>query len=135
MIRQLPARVVTGGYILHSGLEKRRVDDQHAAALHGMATGAYPFLNRIRSDRFVRLLSAAEIATGALLLTPVVPAALAGAALTAFSGALLTMYFRTPGMRKEGSIWPSPAGMGLAKDVWMFGIGLSLLSDAATDRD
>jgi hypothetical protein len=36
---------------------------------------------------------------------------------------------KTPGMRREGSIWPTEQGIGLAKDVWMLGIGLSLVLD------
>ena len=63
-----------------------------------------------------------------------VPAALAGAGLTAFSGALLGMYLRTPGLRREGSLRPSQQGVPLAKDVWMLGVGLGLLADAVTDR-
>lgn len=37
----------------------------------------------------MRLLSACEIALGSALLVPIVPAAVAGAGLTAFSGGLL----------------------------------------------
>jgi hypothetical protein len=47
--------------------------------------------------------------------------------LSGFSGALLTLYMRTPAMHKEGSIWPTPTGMALSKDVWMLGVGLDLL--------
>jgi hypothetical protein len=39
------------------------------------------------------------------------------------------MYWRTPTMRKAGSIWPTPAGTAISKDVWMLGIGASLLID------
>jgi hypothetical protein len=92
-----------------------------------MAVGAFPFLRDIPPERFLRMLAAGEIATGAALLTPFVPNGLAGAALTAFSGSLLTMYWRTPALRKSGSVWPTPAGIGVSKDVWMFGIGLGLL--------
>jgi hypothetical protein len=74
------------------------------------------------------MLAAAECATGTALLTPFVPNKLAGAALTAFSGSLLTMYWRTPALRKSGSIWPTPAGIAVSKDVWMFGIGLGLVA-------
>ena len=35
-------------------------------------------------------------------------------------------------MRKEGSVVPSERGITLAKDVWMLGIGLGLVIDAAT---
>lgn len=41
------------------------------------------------------------MASGALLLT-VVPTAVAGAGLAAFSAGLLGLYLRTPGMRQEG---------------------------------
>jgi len=135
LARQLPTRLVTGGYILHSGLGKWRIDEEHAAGMQGMAANAFPFLKRLPPARFARLLSTAEIATGALLLTPVVPAGVAGAALTAFSAGLLTMYFRTPGMRKPGSIWPTQAGNGLAKDSWMLGIGLALLAEDAVAEE
>jgi uncharacterized membrane protein YkgB len=54
---------------------------------------------------------------------------LAGGALTGFAGALVTMYLRTPALHKPGSVWPTPAGIGVSKDVWMLGIGLGLLAD------
>ena len=101
---------------------------------HGMAADAYPFLKSIPPRRFLRLLAVGEIATGTMLLAPFVPAALAGAALTAFSGGLVTLYLRTPALRKPNSIWPSQAGIAVSKDVWMLGIGLGLLADAAADR-
>jgi uncharacterized membrane protein YphA (DoxX/SURF4 family) len=131
--RDLPTRLATGAYVLHAGLEKRRVEAESAKGLHGMASGAFPFLGSIEPERFQRLLSAGEITVGALLLAPFVPRRLAGLALTAFSGSLLTMYLRTPSLHKEGSVWPTPAGIGVSKDVWMLGIGIGLLapSDAA----
>lgn len=132
--RQVPTRLATGAYILQSGLEKWGGNDEQAAGLHGMASGAFPFLKSIPPRRFLRLLAAAEVATGTALLAPFVPAALAGAALTAFSGGLVTMYLRTPALRKPNSLRPSPAGMAISKDVWMLGIGLGLVLDAATER-
>jgi hypothetical protein len=105
--RDLPARIATGGYILHSGLEKWRGDETRAKALHGVASNAFPVLQQIPPERFLRILAASEIAIGTALLVPVVPNAVAGAALTGFSGSLLAMYARTPAMRKPGSIWPS----------------------------
>jgi hypothetical protein len=130
--RDLPGRVTTGAYILHSGLDKWRADEARATALHGMASGAFPVLNRIPPTRFLRLLAASEIVIGTALLTPIVPNALAGAALTGFSGSLVTMYARTPALRKAGSIWPSQAGIAVSKDIWMLGIGLGLVADAFT---
>lgn len=132
--RDLPGRVITGAYILHAGLEKWHADPDHAGAVHGMAAGAFPVLERVPPPRFVRLLAAWEMAIGAALLAPPVPNAVAGAALTGFSGGLLALYGRTPGLRKPGSIWPSSAGTGISKDVWMLGIGLGLVVDSLTSR-
>ncbi|AXI78387.1 hypothetical protein [Peterkaempfera bronchialis] len=132
----LAPRLATGAFILNSGLTKRRSldDEQTARALHGMACGSYPFLERIEPRAFLKLLSAAEIALGAALLLPVVPSALAGAGLTAFSGGLVGLYLRTPGMRKPGSLAPTEQGLPLAKDFWMLGIGLGFLTDACVSR-
>jgi uncharacterized membrane protein YphA (DoxX/SURF4 family) len=132
--REVPGRVATGAYILHSGLEKWNGGDEQAAGLHGTAANAFPFLKNVPPRRFLKLLSATEIATGVALLTPFVPAAVAGAALTGFSGSLVALYLRTPALRKPGSIWPGPAGIGVSKDVWMLGVGLGLLADAAARR-
>jgi len=128
-IRDIPLRLVTGAYIAHSGLEKWHGTADQAAGLHGAATTAFPGLRPIPPALFLRLLAAGELAIGSLLLAPRVPNAVAGAALTGFSGALLAMYLRTPAMHKAGSIWPSRTGIAVSKDVWMLGIGLSLLAD------
>jgi hypothetical protein len=69
------------------------------------------------------------LGVAAALLAPIVPPAIAGAALTGFSAALLTMYLRTDGMHKPGSIWPTSQGTAISKDVWMLGIGLGLVVD------
>ncbi|MEN0135158.1 MAG: DoxX family membrane protein [Rhodococcus sp. (in: high G+C Gram-positive bacteria)] len=128
----LPGRIATGGFILHSGLQKWSADEQTAQGVHGMAAGAFPFLNAIPPERFVKLLSVAEISTGALLLAPFVPTAVAGAALTGFSGGLVAMYARTPGLRNPGSIWPNENGIAVAKDTWMLGMGLGYVLDGWT---
>jgi len=99
-----------------------------------MAAGAFPVLKDVPPARFLRVLAAGEIVVGTALIVPVIPGALAGAALTGFSGALLAMYGRTPALRRPGSIWPSQAGIGVSKDVWMLGIGLGLMAGAITDR-
>jgi hypothetical protein len=130
----LAPRVATGAFILNSGLGKRKLDPEHAAGLHGMASGTYPFLGKLEPQQFGKLLSTGEIALGAALLVPVVPTALAGAALTAFAGGLLGMYLKTPGMREEGSLKPTQQGVALAKDVWMLGIGLGFVADALANR-
>lgn len=133
--RHLPARIATGAFILNSGLGKRGADEQTAQGLHGMASGAYPFLGKLAPKDFVRLLSAGEMTLGAALLLPVVPTVLAGAGLAAFSAGLVGLYLRTPGLRQPGSVRPTPDGIAIAKDVWMFGIGLGFVVDALTSDD
>ncbi|HEV7657109.1 MAG TPA: hypothetical protein VGP36_20585 [Mycobacteriales bacterium] len=133
-IADIAPRVATGAFILNSGLGKRNVDAEHAKNLHGMASGTYPFLGKLEPAQFAKLLSAGEITLGAALLAPVVPTALAGAALTAFAGGLIGMYLKTPGMRKDGSLAPSPQGLAIAKDVWMLGIGIGFVADAIANR-
>ncbi|WP_431783343.1 hypothetical protein [Streptomyces chumphonensis] len=134
-LRHVAPRLATGAFILNSGLGKRRMDPESAAGLHGMATHAYPFLDKLPPTTFARLLSAGETALGAALLLPVVPTALAGAALTAFSAGLVGLYLRTPGMREEGSLRPTQEGTALAKDVWLLGVGLGFVLDEAPSRD
>jgi hypothetical protein len=133
-LADLAPRVATGAFILNSGLSKRNVDPEHAAGLHGMASGAYPFLGKMDPQQFARLLSAGEMTLGAALLLPVVPTALAGAGLAAFAGGLVGLYLRTPGMRQEGSLAPTEQGIGLAKDVWMLSIGIGFVLDSLANR-
>ena len=132
--RSLPGRAATGAFILHSGIDKWNGSAAQAEGVHGMAAGAFPFLKSIPPERFLRYLAAGEIVTGALLISPFVSNAVAGAALTGFSGSLLTMYAKTPALHKPGSVWPTPAGIAVSKDVWMLGIGLGLLADARAKR-
>jgi len=131
--RHVPARLATGAWILHSGVEKWGGDETSAKGYHAFATTAFPFLKKVPPQRFLRVLAAGEIAVGAVMLAPFVSPALAGAALTGFSASLLALYFRTPGMRKPGSVWPTPDGVAVSKDVWMLGIGLGLLADAVVE--
>jgi uncharacterized membrane protein YphA (DoxX/SURF4 family) len=134
-LRHVPGRLAAGAFTLHAGIEKLSAEPEHAAGIHGMAAGTYPFLADIPPERFVRALAIGEIVLGGALLAPVVPTRVAGAALTAFSAGLLGLYAKTPGMRKPGSVWPSPQGIGLSKDVWLLAIGAALaLDDAVGDR-
>ncbi len=130
-LRDVPGRVATGAFILHAGLEKWSGDDARAERVHQAASAAFPVLEPIDPPMFLKALSVAEMTTGALLLAPFVSNRKAGAALTAFAGSLLAMYLRTPAMHKPGSVWPTPAGTAVSKDVWMLGIGLGLLAGGA----
>lgn len=130
---QLPVRLAAGAYTLNSGLSKRGVPDEVAAGLHGMASGAFPQFAQMESQQFVKLLSAGEIAIGTALLLPFVPSGLVGAVLSLFGGGLVRLYLKTPGMTEEGGIRPTQDGTGLAKDAWLFAIGLALLIDGLSN--
>jgi hypothetical protein len=135
LLRQLPVRVTTGAYVLNSGFGKLQADQETAESLQGFAATTYPMLGKLDARRFTTLLAAGEIMTGVALLVPLVPAVVAGTALTGFAGALLGLYLKTPGMRKEGSLRPTEQGISLAKDVWLLGVGLSLVLDDVTRDD
>jgi hypothetical protein len=134
LLRQLPMRIAAGAFILNSGLGKLSADKAGAEQLQGFAAATYPFLGKMEPKQFARLLAVGEIASGAALLIPVIPAALAGLGLSAFATGLLGLYLKTPGMRKEGSLRPTEQGIALAKDVWLLGIGLSLVLEDLLDR-
>jgi uncharacterized membrane protein YphA (DoxX/SURF4 family) len=130
-LRNLPTRISTGAYILHTGLSKWNGTEEQAKGVHATAAGAYPFLADVQPATFLKVLAGVEIGIGAALLTPFIGNRLAGAALTAFSGGLIGMYLRTPALHEPGSVWPTRAGTAISKDIWMVGIGLGLLADAS----
>jgi uncharacterized membrane protein YphA (DoxX/SURF4 family) len=130
-LRNIPTRIATGAYILHTGLSKWNGTEEQAKGVHATAAGAYPFLADVQPATFLKVLAGVEIGIGAALLTPFIGNRLAGAALTAFSGSLIGMYLRTPALHEPGSVWPTRAGTAISKDIWMVGIGLGLLADAS----
>ena len=134
-LSEIGPRLSAGAFILNSGLGKRSADEATAAGVHGFAAGTYPFLKSMEPKQFVQVLSTAEIGVGAALLTPFVPTALAGAILTGFSGGLLGLYLRTPGMHKPGSLAPTQEGLAIAKDSWLLGIEIGLLVRGTLDRE
>lgn len=131
-LAQVPQRLVTGAFILNSGIEKWAGDEQTAAGVHGMAAGTYPFLKNVDPPTFLRALATSEIALGVALLTPVVPGAVAGAALAGFATGLLGLYLRTPGM--HNNLRPTQQGTAIAKDIWMLGIGAGLVLGSRRKR-
>ena len=135
-LRRAPLRLTTGAFILSTGLDKWKGDEQTAGQIHGFASGTYPFLKGIEPQKFLKVLAAGEIATGSALLIPVVPAAVAGVALSGFAAGLLGLYFRTPGMRRgPKDLRSTPQGLPISKDVWMLGAGLALVVDGLTADD
>ncbi|MFD9407221.1 hypothetical protein ACFWBN_09435 [Streptomyces sp. NPDC059989] len=132
--RQFPLRLTVGAFFLNSGLSKLGADEATAERLQQFAATTYPFLGKHDAQKFVQLLSAGELAIATTLLLPVVPAAVAGVALTAFSVGTIGLYLRTPGMRQEGSLRPTEQGTVLAKDVWMLGIGVSIIAEGLNEH-
>ena len=117
-IRDMPARVTAGAFILNSGLGKLSADEQTAQGLHQMAAGVYPFLGSMKPQDFAKLLGAGEVAVGTALLLPVVPSGVAGLLLTGFSGACSACTSRSPACARRAacarpsraSRWPRTAG-------------------------
>ncbi len=128
-LTHLPLRLTTGAFVLNSGINKLGADEGTAQFLHGAAAGTYPALFKdMEPKKFAKLLAYSEIAVGAALLAPKVSATVAGAALTGFGASLMGMYFTTPSMTLDDGIRPSQEGTAVAKDVWLVGAGLTLLS-------
>lgn len=130
----IPLRLSTGAFILNSGLSKRDIDRDTAGYLQGMAANAFPQVKQLDPEKFGKVISAVETGLGAALLLPFIPSRLVGLGLAAFSGGLLAMYFRTPEMTEDDDVRPSQQGTPVAKDVWMFGIALSLIIDGGRRR-
>jgi hypothetical protein len=128
-LSHIPLRLTTGAFIFNAGWGKRHLDEDGAARLQGMAATVIPPMSSMEAARFGKLLSYAEMTLGAALLLPFVPSRLAGVGLGIFSGCLVTIYLKTPGMTLEDGIRPSPQGTALAKDIWMLGIAAALILD------
>ncbi len=126
----VPLRVATGAYILNSGINKLRAGEEEQEQMHGWASSVYPMFKDMKAGDFTKLLGYGEIGVGALLLLPTVPSAVAGGALAAFGAGLTGMYLKTPGMTEEDGIRPTTEGIGLAKDVWLVGAGLTLATQS-----
>ncbi len=120
-------RLVSGAYILNSGINKLRLDEESAAGLQQMASNGVPQLGNMEPAAFGKAVSATEISLGSALLLPLVPSRLAGLGLAGFSGVMLSMYLRTPGLTESDGIRPTAEGGTLAKDVWLAGIAVALI--------
>lgn len=126
----VPLRVATGAFIVNSGLNKLKADEEGQQQMHGWASSVYPMFKDMKPSDFTKLLGYGEIGVGALLLLPTVPSAVAGAALTAFGAGLTGMYLKTPGMTEDDGIRPTAEGTAVAKDIWLVGAGLTLATQS-----
>ena len=120
-------RAVPGAFILNSGIGKLRMDAQTAEGMQGKAAQGVPPLGKLTPEQFAKFLSYGEIAVGASLLLPFVPTRIAGLALAGFSGSMISMYLRTPGMTESDGVRPTQDGTAVAKDSWMLAIAGALL--------
>ncbi|MGP9682401.1 MULTISPECIES: hypothetical protein [unclassified Brachybacterium] len=120
-------RAVPGAFILNSGIGKLGMPAEMAAGLQGMAAQGVPPLGKLSPEQFAKFLSYGEIAVGASLLLPFVPRKVAGLALAGFSGSMVAMYLRTPGMTQADGVRPSQEGTAVAKDSWLLAIAAALI--------
>ena len=120
-------RAVPGAFILNSGISTLGMDAGTAEALRGMAAQGVPALGKLTPEQFAKFLSYGEIAVGASLLLPFVPTRIAGLALGTFSGSLVSMYLRTPGMTQADGVRPTQEGTAIAKDTWLLAIAAALV--------
>ncbi|QBI18625.1 hypothetical protein ER308_02965 [Egibacter rhizosphaerae] len=124
---EAPLRISSGAFILQQGLSKRDMPDEAAQGLLEFAKSAeIPGIADLEPREFIDLVAIAETALGGVLLAPFVPRRLAGLGLMTFSGFLLRLYWKAPGMREEGGIAPTSDGTAMAKDAWLFAIGMAL---------
>ena len=97
-LSHLPPRLITGAYIVNTGVSKLVADEETAKGLHGMATAAYPFLGKLDAQTFSRLLGAGELTLGASLL------------LVGYGNAFMQLVGTRAGDRRAGRV----GGPGLA---------------------
>jgi uncharacterized membrane protein YphA (DoxX/SURF4 family) len=133
-LSHVPLRLTTGAFLVSSGINALKAPPESSADLHKRAQVAFPQLPDIPPAVFGKGVAAGEIAVGAALLAPFVSPVTAGVALTALSGALLKVWWVTPGMHEEGSPRPTPEGTAAAKDVSLLGAGVALVVGGVTDR-
>lgn len=128
----VPARVITGLYLINSGMGKRNLPVEAAQGLRDMGAVGVPQLKDVDPKTFGQGLAYGEIALGAAMLLPAVPGWAVGAGLAAFSGGLLNMYRKTPGMTIDG-IRPTQEGTPLSKDAWLMAIAGTLVVDSVVN--
>lgn len=126
-LSNLALRAIPGAFILNSGYGKLNLDEQTAGQLQSMAANAFPAVKDLDAETFGKALAYSEFVVGGALVLPVIPSRVAGLALGAFAGGLLTMYFKTDEMTEEDGIRPSQAGTAVAKDSWIAAIALALI--------
>lgn len=127
-LTNLPIRIAAGVFMVRSGLRKLEAKTEPAGAGQGTADDGRPTPQGATGPRFAKAMGVAEVGLGGALLSPVVVGdAMAGLGLTAFAGGLLGLEARTPGVRPDGGSLPGWEDVAPPEDVWLAGIGLTLL--------
>lgn len=126
-IANLALRLVSGAYILNSGVGKLRLPAENAQGLQSMTANAIPQVEKLEPAVFGKVLAVGEIGLGAALLTPFLPSRLVGLGLGVFAGGLAAVYLKTPGMTESDGLRPSQAGVSMAKDFWLAGMAVALV--------
>ena len=86
----------------------------------------------MEATKFAPLLALSEIGVGTAHISPIVPATVASARIDCLSASLVGMYLKTPSMTLDHGIRPSQEGTAAAKDVWLVGAGLTMLTQGVT---
>lgn len=133
-ISSVVLRAVPGAFILNAGIGKLKLDEESASGLQGMAATGIPAVQKLAPSQFGKALAWGEIALGGALLTPLVSNRFAGLALGAFSGGMLSMYFRNEAMTEDDGVRPSQDGTPLAKDLWLAAIAIALVDSGRKSR-
>ncbi|GAA2182119.1 hypothetical protein GCM10009847_26480 [Leucobacter tardus] len=120
-------RIIPGAFILNSGIGKLGLPPEAAESLQGMAVKGVPPLKQLSREQFGKFLSYGEIGVGTALLLLFIPNKIAGLVLAAFSGSLVSMYLRTPGMTESDGVRPTQDGTAIAKDSWLLAIAIALI--------
>jgi len=128
-----PERFAAGVMLVNAGLGKLQRDKVDAVEVHAEVAAGYPFLEQLPPEQLAKILGVSEIVLGGALLVPLVGDGLAGVALTAFAGAMLSLRVRDPELRRGGGA-PRQKGAAIARDVWLLGIGVGLAADAVRHR-
>lgn len=120
-------RLVSGSYILNSGIGKLRLPVESAQEIQTMVSNAVPQVQKMEPAVFGKALAMGEIVVGSALLTPFIPSRLAGLGLGAFAAGLVATYLKTPGMTESDGVRPTPNGVHMAKDLLFAGIAVALV--------
>jgi uncharacterized membrane protein YphA (DoxX/SURF4 family) len=120
-------RLVSGAYILNSGIGKLRLPAESAQGLQSMTANAIPQVEKLEPAVFGKAVAVGEIGLGAALLTPFLPSRLVGLGLGAFAASLVAVYLKTPGLTESDGIRPTTNGGAMAKDFWLAGIAAALV--------